>query len=636
MSDVFVSYKAEDRRRVKPLVQALQADGFSVWWDEQIGGGDEWRRSIERELDAAKCVLVVWSKRSSGPEGRFVRDEASRAMERGVYLPVRIDNIRLPLGFGETQALSLTGWRGSGEDERVRAVIAAVRAIVAGKPHEGGHSRTFDHDVSRRGVLAGGAAAAAAIAGIGGWFLLRPASAEASGSIAVLPFANLSTDPGQAYFSDGLAEELRSALARAGLQVVGRTSSEAVGKADAETAAKKLGVANILTGSVRRSPETIRVSAQLVKGSDGLERWSQDYDRRPGDALTIQSDIAQNVAQALSVALGTAAKAALAVGGTSNAAAQDLYLKAREQLKAGDSEAVYRTAIGLLDSAIAVDPKFADAYAWKSLALNYMTGSIANAPGFDAGYAQAANIARQSIALAPNLALGHVALATAYEFQLKLPDASAEYRTAQSLPDVDIGNQLHYVIFLTRLGAPAAALDIVHQVQKRDPLNPIAFGREGYVLGYSRRYAEAISPLQRAIQLAPTISRNHSTLGLCLMQLGRNAEAEAEYRKAAPDEIYRLTGEAILFAREGNNAASDAAVERARQIFGDAASYQYAEIYAQRGDKERALAALDHALAIHDPGLTTLRVDFFLDPLRSDPRFAALEQKLNFPPASAA
>jgi TolB-like protein len=635
MSDVFVSYKAEDRRRVKPLVQALQADGFSVWWDEQIGGGDEWRRSIERELDAAKCVLVVWSKRSTGPEGRFVRDEASRAMERGVYLPVRIDNIRLPLGFGETQALSLTGWRGSGEDERVRAVIAAVRAIVAGKPHEGGHSRTFDHDVSRRGVIAGGAGAAAAIAGIGGWFLLRPASAEASGSIAVLPFANLSTDPGQAYFSDGLAEELRSALARAGLQVVGRTSSEAVGKADAETAAKRLGVANILTGSVRRSPETIRVSAQLVKGSDGLERWSQDYDRRPGDALTIQSDIAQNVAQALSVALGTAAKAALAVGGTSNAAAQDLYLKAREQLKAGDSEAVYRTAIGLLDSAIAVDPKFADAYAWKSLALNYMTGSIANAPGFDAGYAQAANIARQSIALAPNLALGHVALATAYEFQLKLPDASAEYRTAQSLPDVDIGDQLHYVIFLTRLGAPAAALDIVHQVQKRDPLNPIAFGREGYVLAYSRRYAQAISPLQRAIQLAPTISRNHSTLGLCLMQLGRNAEAEAEYRKAAPDEIYRLTGEAILFARQGNNAASDAAVERARQIFGDAASYQYAEIYAQRGDKERALAALDHALAIHDPGLTTLRVDFFLDPLRSDPRFAALEQKLNFPPASA-
>jgi Flp pilus assembly protein TadD len=173
-------------------------------------------------------------------------------------------------------------------------------------------------------------------------------------------------------------------------------------------------------------------------------------------------------------------------------------------------------------------------------------------------------------------------------------------------------------------------------VQQRDPLNSIAFARAGYVLAYSRRYAEAIDPLRKAIQLAPTISRTHSTVALCLMQLGRTAEAEAEYRKAAPDEIYRLTGEAILFARQGNSEASDRAVERARQIFGDTASYQYAEIYAQRGDKERAFAALDRAWAIHDPGLTTLRVDFFLDPLRSDPRFVALEKRLDFPPASAA
>ena len=117
MSDVFVSYKAEDRRRVQPLVHALEADGHSVWWDEQIGGGDAWREMIETELDAARSVIVVWSKHSIGPEGRFVRDEASRAMERGVYLPVRMDDVRLPLGFGETQALPLTGWRGSRSDQ---------------------------------------------------------------------------------------------------------------------------------------------------------------------------------------------------------------------------------------------------------------------------------------------------------------------------------------------------------------------------------------------------------------------------------------------------------------------------------------------------------------------------------------
>ena len=122
MSDVFVSYKAEDRRRVKPLVEALEADGYSVWWDEQIGGGTAWRHSIEVELNAAKCVIVAWSKRSVGPEGTFVQDEATRAQQRHVYVPVLIDKVHLPLGFGETQALPLASWKGSKADPHSLAV----------------------------------------------------------------------------------------------------------------------------------------------------------------------------------------------------------------------------------------------------------------------------------------------------------------------------------------------------------------------------------------------------------------------------------------------------------------------------------------------------------------------------------
>jgi tetratricopeptide (TPR) repeat protein len=427
-----------------------------------------------------------------------------------------------------------------------------------------------------------------------------------------------------------LTEELRSALARAGLQVVGRTSSEAVKNADAETVSRKLGVANILTGSVRRSPATIRVNAQLVKGSDGLERWSQEYDRKPGDELTIQSDIAENVAQALSVALG-AAKAAIEVGGTSNAAAQDLYLKGRNALRDADGEAAFRTAIGMFDSAIALDPKFAGAYAWKSLALNFMTGSIASGPTFEAGYAQAVENAKQAIALAPRLPAGHVALAGAYQFQLKLPEALAEFQTAQALPGLDVADQLQCVIFIARMGATDAALDLARQAQKRDPLNPVAFMREGYVLIASRRYAQGIVPLQRGIELAPNVSRAHSMVGLALMQLGKLGPAQAQYGKAPPDDVYRLTGEAILFDRQGNRAAADQALARLQQVFGETANYQYAEIYAQRGDKDRALAALDHAWAIRDPGLTNLKIDVFVDPLRNEPRFAALERRLNFP-----
>ena len=630
MSDVFVSYKAEDRRRVQPLVEALEADGLTVWWDAHIGGGDAWRETIQEHLDAARCVIVIWSKRSIGPEGRFVRDEAGRAQRRGVYLPIRIDAVEPPLGFGETQALPLRNWRGDRSDARYRAVHRAVHAIIAGKTHDGVIPLAHEHGVDRRLVIGGGTAAVAA-AGIGGWFLFKPSSAAAAGSIAVLPFANLSSDPNQAYFSDGLAEELRSALSRAGLEVVGRTSSEAVKNADAETASRKLGVANILTGSVRRSPSTIRVNATLIKGSDGLQRWSQEYDRKPGDELTIQSDIAQNVAEALSVTLGKAAKAALTLGGTSNAAAQDLYLKANAVLRTDDSEAGYRQAIGLLDSATTLDPKFANAFALKSLALNFMTGSTTGAGSFDSGYAQAAMFARQAIALAPTLAAGHTALATVYQFQLNLPGALEEYRKAAALPDITVLALLQEVIFLTRMGAFSTALEISRRAEKKDPLNNVAFGREGYVLAYWRRYSEAIAPLQKAAQLAPTVSRNHTALGFCWAQLGKVAQAEAEYRKAPADDIYRLTGEAVLFDRQGNRAASNEAVQRAQKVFGEAASYQYAEIYAQRGDKEGAFAALDRAWAIHDPGLTTLRVDPYLDPLRGDPRLKAMEKRLNFP-----
>ena len=319
MSDVFVSYKAEDRRRVRPLVDALQSDGLSVWWDAHLGTGDTWREEIERQLDAARCVVVVWSKRSVAPEGRFVRDEATRAQRRGVYVPVLIDAVEPPLGFGEIQATPLRGWRGDRSDPAYQAVLASVRRITGDGV---GSAVTLPLPVrpaiSRRKVLTG--AGVAAVAGVGGWALTRGTARAAADSIAVLPFANLSGDPAQAYFSDGIAEELRSTLTRLpGVQVVGRTSSEAVRSADAQRAAQKLGVENILTGSVRQSPSTIRITAQLVDGGSGIEKWSNTYDRPPGDAIRIQADIAANVASTLSAALGNAARASMAIGGTKNA-----------------------------------------------------------------------------------------------------------------------------------------------------------------------------------------------------------------------------------------------------------------------------------------------------------------------------
>ena len=340
--DVFLSYKAEDRARLSPLVQALEAEGFTVWWDNQIGGGTNWRDDIQEHLDAAKCVIVAWTKRSVGPNGTFVRDEATRAQKRGTYLPIRLDAIEPPLGFGEVQAISLKGWNGNRSDPQFGALVNAIRKRIPGA-EAARHAPSDKAGLSRRAVLAGGAGTVA-LAGVGGWLLLKPAPANAR-RIAVLPFANLSGDATQDYFAAGMAEELRSALTRLGMQVIGRASSDAVKDLDTKVAAAKLDVANILTGSVRRSPTMIRINAQLVGGEDGVEQWGQSYDRAPGDAIKIQTDIAQNVAQALSLTLGQAARAALELGGTADPVAQDLVLQARRALETSESEGDVRARL---------------------------------------------------------------------------------------------------------------------------------------------------------------------------------------------------------------------------------------------------------------------------------------------------
>jgi serine/threonine-protein kinase len=632
MSDVFVSYKAEDRRRVKPLVDALEDEGYSVWWDEQIGGGSQWRHMIETELSSAKCVIVAWSKRSVGEQGTFVQDEATRAQQRHVYVPVLIDKVHLPLGFGETQALPLSGWHGDRSDPRYQAVLTAVRRNIGGKPRPRSR-RIVAPKVDRRSVLAGGAVAAVAVGGVGLWELLKPSAASASGSIAVLPFTNLSGDPAQAYFSDGVAEEIRSALTRvAGLKVAGSTSSEAVRNDDAQTAAKKLAVTNILTGSVRQSASTIRVSAELIDGSTGLDKWSQDYDRSPGDAIKIQTDIAQNVAAALSATLGDAARAAISMGGTSNAAAQKLYLKAKAQLNADDSESGIRAVLGLLDSAIALDPNFADAYASKALALATLYGYYTASGGdFATGYKQTEVVARQAVSLAPNLASAHLALGFIFLSQLDVGRAATEYERGHALAGGDADDLLVYASFLAILGRQDAAIDVAREAQGRDPLNASAYQAEAGAQLKAGRITQAERAYRKTLELAPNLSVARAFYGASLMQGGDPDGALAEFRKLPPDYLFRLVGESVLFARQGNRPASDAALQRAQRQYGDSSNYQYADIHAQRGEKDEAFASLDRAWQFRDPGLAYMKGDWMLDPIRSDPRFSALLAKMNFP-----
>ena len=627
MSEVFVSYKAEDRARVAPLVDALTAEGHSVWWDAHIGGGEEWRDEIAGHLDAAGCVIVVWSKRSIGKEGRFVRDEATRALRRGTYLPIRIDKVEPPLGFGETQALPLLGWKGNRRHPHYAAIAAAVNAMLGKEPAPRAQS-----GFQRRSVIAGGAAAAAAAAAAaGGLLFLRPRRAGAN-SIAVLPFANLSGDPSQDYFSDGMAEELRSALSRiAGLKVVARTSSEMLRDSDVKTAAKKLGVENIVSGSVRRSPSTIRVNAQLIDGGNGLERWSETYDRPAGDVLAIQTGIAQSVADALSIRLAGGDRANLNLGGTTNATAQDLFLRATS-VGRDDSEPGLRKALSLLESSIEIDPNYAAAHARKALILAVWSGFYAHSAAESLQkFQEALASANRAIAIEPRLSAGYAARGLVHRQMLNFGPALADFRKADSLPGENAETLRGYALQLGTDPENDGAIKMATRAATLDPLNPLSPETLSFNLYRARRYPEAIAEARRALELSPGRQQARRTLANCLLWMNKNEEAAAEYRKLDPTDYRRLLGEAVLAIRAGDRGSAVAKMDAMRQRLGDGALYQYAEVYAQLGQADEAFGALEEAMKTRDPGLAGIKVDPFLDPIRKDSRYAALVDRLNFP-----
>ena len=583
-ADVFVSYKAEDRRRVEPLVAALEAEGCSVWWDAHIGGGTHWREDIQDHLDAAKCVIVAWTKRSVGHDGDFVRDEASEARRRGTYLPVRLEAVEPPLGFREVQALSLHGWKGDRSDPRFRAVAEAVRSRITGTEAAHVPAHFAEPRVSRRAVVAGGAGVAA-VAAAGGWLLLKPSAANAR-RIAVLPFANLSANQDQAYFAEGVAEELRGALSRIGLEVIGRASSDAVKDLDTKAAASKLGVANILTGSVRRSPEMIRVNAQLVSGKDGVERWAESYDRAPGDAIKIQSDIAANVAQALSIALGQAGRAAITLGGTADSVAQDLFLQARKLFREADGPEAIRRSLALIDAALARDPNYADAHVEKALTLVALTQNFPSSPDETAAQvAEAEAAAKRATMLAPKLGSAYVALGRVEQSRINFRSMLENVKQALALSPEDPNVLLYSCREVAAMGDGQEGLRLSDRAIGLDPLNGRAYVRKTQILFFLRRYPESIEAGRKALALAPGLFNAHIIIGYSLLLLRRPAEAMAEFRAMPADDPFRLTGEALAAARTGDAAGAERTMARMKQLFGAAASYQYGEILCAVGEQ---------------------------------------------------
>lgn len=625
---VFLSYARSDRVQVEPIAHALQNAGFDLWWDALIEGGEAFAHTIEERLDRADAVIVIWSAGSIRSD--WVRDEAGQGRDLHKLVPISLDGSEPPIGFRQYHAVDFTHWGGKADSPAFAALLRALSAPgTSGASPFPAPARPVR---SRRALLvaAGGGTAALLLGGGIAWREgLFGDVARRANSLAVIPFANLGSDASQVYFSEGLSEEIRAALARDGaLQVAARTSSNSFRglSEDARTIAAKLGVAFLLEGSVQRAADTVRVTTELIDAATGLSRWSQTFDRMLNDVFAVQSEIATAVASALASRVGSHPGTS---GGTANITAYDAFLRGRTLFSSDIDEASDRAALAQFDTAIALDPGYAAAYAARSRVRAAIASAYAKASELRGLYDMAVEDARRAVALAPDLPQSQLALAYAlYTGRLDVAGARAPFERAYALGGGDADTAVSYAFFAVRTGNPAKAIQAVGRATRLDRLNPRAFRAAASVQTAARNYNKAAQAARHALQLEPTLGYANGYLAEALFLLGRLSEARTAYLAEARD-LSKLPGLAIVERRLGNQAAANAAMNALIGKLGDSAIYQQAQVLAQWGQKDQAFAALRRAEAVGDSGLVWSATDPLLDPLRSDPRFPPLLKRLH-------
>ena len=452
-------------------------------------------------------------------------------------------------------------------------------------------------------------------------------------SIAVLPFVNMSGDKEQEYFSDGLTEELLNSLAEINeLQVAARTSAFSFKGKDTgiDTIARKLNVGAVLEGSVRRSGNTVRVSTQLISATTGFRLWSHTYDRDLGDVLKLETDIASAVASALKVSLLADVATNIELGGTRNAAAFDAYLRGRKANLAAHSGKDIQTAIAAYTEAVGLDANYALALANRSLALTIYADN-ASGPVLRESFDQARQDALKAIALAPDLAEGHLALAVYFtDGSLDFTRANEEYERALALAPRGARVMQDYARFAVYMGHKETSIAAARRAVVLDPLNPNTHFNLGLALHGARLYDKAVAAFQDALALDPEDPSSFAVLGLAYYALGDLEHARASC-ESKPDHWWTQQCLAVTYDKLGRHADAESVLKKMRASIGDGSAFQYATIYAQWGNISKALDWLNKALQLRDPGLQALKVDPLLDPLRKEPRFQAVERALKFP-----
>jgi serine/threonine protein kinase/Tfp pilus assembly protein PilF len=446
-------------------------------------------------------------------------------------------------------------------------------------------------------------------------------------SVAVLPFVDMSENKDQEYLSDGLAEELLDLLTKTpGLYVIARTSSFSFkGKSDdIPTIARKLNVANILEGSVRKSGARLRITTRLIRATNGEELWYETYDRELKDVFDVQDEIAQAVVTKLKLTLAPVSQDA--ARRTTNTDAYNQYLLGRQAFNRGNLDG-YRLAIEAYHRAIALDPNYVAPYEGLTAAEFF----VADQTGDAAGYRRAAEAADTAVALGPEDASSYAARGfIRYAIRWDWAGTQADFEKAIELDPGDARFQQRYGELLATQGRLAEAIATTRKAIELDPLSHSAWQTLTTYLISTRDFAAAREASRRALEISPQSDFSLNDLGTLQLLEGRPQDALDTFRKI-DNEGFRLSSVAMAEHTLGHVRESQRALEQLIAQHATEAAFQIAEIFAWRGEKDKAFDWLERAYQQRDGGLSDIKTDPPLVNLRDDPRYNAFLRKMNLP-----
>jgi TolB-like protein/Flp pilus assembly protein TadD len=640
---IFISYASQNAATAQKVCSAMEAAGFRCWIaPRNVIPGMLYADGIVHAIDESPILVLILSEQAIA--SAHVGREIERAVSKGhPVVALRIDAAPLTAAF--EYFLNQSQWIEGGEsDAAIARLVSAVgqhllpeSQTLRASPNPGSSVHLPAATSRRRPWFV--AAVAVVVALTAGNFLLNKAwrskhEATASSpvisdkSIAVLPFTDMSEKKDQEYFAQGMAEQIIDLLVKVpGLKVISRTSSFQFRDrgADLRSVGEQLGAYYVLEGSVRKSGDRVRVTAQLINSRDGTHLLSETYDRSFSDVLKMQDEIAIALVRALQIEVSSGDLESQRT--LRNPLAYSLYLQGLHAFD-GNDQTGFEQAASNFQQALDLDPSFADAASM--LASSYFVlGQFGFMPPSIA-FEKARRAAQHALELDPNLAGAHANLAEVYRaYDWNWEAADREILLARGLAPNDPDVLFIAAVQAQTLGRWDNALEFVNKSLALDPLYAPGYMILNFVQLGRGRLEEAEAAIRRTIEINPTFTHGHYFLGIVLLARGESQLASAEMAKDT-QEPNRLGGSAMAYFALGRKADSDKALAKMLERLTNH-PYLIAQVYAYRGDTEEALKWLDRAYAQKDASLALLKSQEGLMKLQGDPRYKAFLKKMNLP-----